>query len=250
MDFPGKEPSSLFKGFVEEYSHILDVRVKFKRMEAHSVKRFQKAKLGLCELDERAGVLKIFINTTILAADKFPSNSNEAIAAHEILHLWLIRNGFPVLERVPGLPADSPKNDIGARLHCMIHHIVIDSKLEELGFNVEFVNFWHGKFYLNRIREADLSGYFPGDYVFVNEVLEYSEGSLRYNPDDMQEVRKILVKTNRRILFVGERCIEIIEKTDCTKPPDALTAMINISSKLGIKERGIRFLDTASGKVY
>jgi len=240
--------SKRFKDFVNEYEQLLRSRIAFNRSEECPIKEYRSA-LGALD-PVSINPIKVYVNVTLLEEEGFPKESHEVIAAHEVLHKWLETMMFPTTACDKEIPQGSIEKRIGGQLHSMIHHLVIDNKLAMYDFNVSGVNEWHAKKYLSRLQEIESMECYPGEPMFIREVLFYVGGCYRYSSAVMSKAKEILETKNPKLIYVGERCKSLVDKVECKEPSGALQAMINLRNKLGLKERKIMIYDPKANQAY
>jgi hypothetical protein len=250
MNLFGRKPSRKFTVFIRQQETDLGLRITFARMEQHPIVHYQKDLLGTYELDEERGKLRVYINVELMKDNDFPFESKEITAAHEVLHVWAERAGFPTTKHPAKFPKDGPEAFVGGKLHSMIQHVAIDDRLCEYGFDPLVVQRKDGLDAIKRWASMDFTPIHKDSPQFVLETLNYMEGQLRYPREIQGDAKALLLCKRPGLVALGDEGLVCIYEAGCLQPAGALKALIEVRDLLDLKRQGVLVFDPRNGLIY
>ena len=250
MKLFGQKCSTKFSVFIRQQESELGLRIVFSKMERHHIDHYYEDLLGTYELDDKQNILKVYVNVALIKNKCIHPDSKEVTAAHEVLHVWACRAGFPITKRPPEFPDDGPEAFVGSKIHSMVQHVAIDSKLQGHGFDPLIVQQEKGRDAIRRWESMDFTVLRKGSPKFVLETLDYMEGQLRYPAEIRNAAKTILSARNHALFSLGEQGLARIRESDCLQPDGALVALIKVRDLLELKPHGVLVFDPRDGRVY
>lgn len=171
----------------------------------------------------------------------------EAVVAHELLHLRLRADGYPVflfsrsVKTARGLAQDVEQPNVND-LTSLIEHRIFKSEMDKLGLN-QIVDL-AGDTERDAARRTD-AGSQSDSLNFARALLEYQ------NPADVERLRKIYVRNKwQRSLREGQEIADLISRSKYNAPKDSVAVFRLCLTKLYPTPRPSKLTADNSIKAY
>lgn len=199
--------------------------------------------LGTSHITER-GTAIVRANSGLRAEDR----KLEAVIAHELLHLRLRVNNFPVFLFAPtvktarGLAQDVEQSNVND-LTSLIEHRVFKAEMDKLGLN-RLID-------LAGDTERDARDRF-GDEDGQAEAINFARAVLEYqNPADVESLRRIYVRNKwQRALKTGQAIADLISRPPPATPTASARVFRLCVAKLYPTPRAVRLTPDKSVAAY
>ena len=172
----------------------------------------------------------------------------EAVVAHELLHLRLRANGFPVFLFAPtvktsrGLAQDVEQPNVND-LTSLIEHRSFKPEMDKLGLN-QIIN-------LAGDTERDAARRY-GEEDGQADALNFARAVLEYqNREDVERLRRIYVKNKwQKSLKTGQEIADLISRSAITAPKDSADVFRLCFAKLYPTPRPLKLTPDKTVKAY
>jgi hypothetical protein len=172
----------------------------------------------------------------------------EAVVAHELLHLRLRANGFPVflfaptVKTVRGLAQDIEQSNVND-LTSLIEHRIFKAEMDKLGLN-QIINLAGDSERSAARRNGEEDGQTDA-LNFARAVLEYQ------NRADIENLRKIYVKNKwRKSLEIGQEIADLISRSAIDSPEASARIFGLCAAKLYPSPRPFKLTPDKTVKAY
>ncbi|HEY0462405.1 MAG TPA: hypothetical protein VGC97_24945 [Pyrinomonadaceae bacterium] len=172
----------------------------------------------------------------------------EAVIAHELFHLRLRANGYPVFLFAPtvktarGLAQDVEQSNVND-LTSLIEHRIFKAEMDKFGLN-QIINLAG-----NTERIAEASG---GNEDGQADAINFARAVLEYpNPGDIESLRKIYVKNKwRKSLREGQEIADLISRSAINSPTESAAVFRLCLAKLYPTPRPFKLTPDKTVKAY
>lgn len=172
----------------------------------------------------------------------------EAVIAHELFHLRLRVNGFPVFLWSPtvktrkGLAQEVEQSNVNDLL-SLVEHRVFKAEMEKSGFNDALDLAGEAIFYARQMKGTE-----DGQAEYIN----YCRAVLEFrNPKDLAEFRKIYQENGwQRALKIGQDLADTIIQSEINTPAQMEAVFSRLLVKLYTAPRTFKFKQDGKIKAY
>jgi len=162
----------------------------------------------------------------IQISEKAPRQVREVTLAHEIMHLALDLEEYPVIIPQGNTPGGGVWGEVGAELHSVLVHPIIWFRMRKFGFPVDDhirIQATGQLADLKRTHRYPTRNQFPD---WQNWTLKYVLARLQWNEPERQEIHNLFESCRSAIGRQGEKLFEKLYNSFGYSVPESLTPSI------------------------